>query len=87
MVQYGTPGREAHMFNHRPSGKLSSAPSAAFAKRHYERDVPAASSFTRVELEAPPGFEPGVEVLQTSALPLGDGASRGKCSGRPVDVT
>ena len=26
-------------------------------------------------LEAPPGFEPGVEVLQTSALPLGDGAS------------
>ena len=25
-------------------------------------------------LEAPPGFEPGVEVLQTSALPLGDGA-------------
>ena len=30
----------------------------------------------RVEkrLEAPPGFEPGVEVLQTSALPLGDGA-------------
>jgi hypothetical protein len=29
-----------------------------------------------LELEAPPGFEPGVEVLQTSALPLGDGASR-----------
>src|SRR5690606_26970188 len=28
------------------------------------------------ELEAPPGFEPGVEVLQTSALPLGDGALR-----------
>jgi hypothetical protein len=27
-------------------------------------------------LEAPPGFEPGVEVLQTSALPLGDGAWR-----------
>jgi hypothetical protein len=27
-----------------------------------------------LELEAPPGFEPGVEVLQTSALPLGDGA-------------
>ena len=26
------------------------------------------------ELEAPPGFEPGMEVLQTSALPLGDGA-------------
>ena len=28
------------------------------------------------KLEAPPGFEPGVEVLQTSALPLGDGAYR-----------
>jgi hypothetical protein len=25
--------------------------------------------------EAPPGFEPGVEVLQTSALPLGYGAA------------
>ena len=27
-----------------------------------------------INLEAPPGFEPGMEVLQTSALPLGDGA-------------
>src|SRR4051794_17425157 len=27
-------------------------------------------------LEAPPGFEPGMEVLQTSALPLGYGAAR-----------
>ena len=27
-------------------------------------------------MEAPPGFEPGMEVLQTSALPLGDGATR-----------
>jgi hypothetical protein len=26
-------------------------------------------------MEAPPGFEPGIEVLQTSALPLGDGAA------------
>ena len=30
--------------------------------------------FYSEKLEAPPGFEPGVEVLQTSALPLGDGA-------------
>ena len=30
-----------------------------------------------IELEAPPGFEPGLEVLQTSALPLGDGADHG----------
>ena len=29
-------------------------------------------------MEAPPGFEPGVEVLQTSALPLGDGALKHK---------
>jgi hypothetical protein len=32
-------------------------------------------------LEAPPGFEPGMEVLQTSALPLGDGAGW-NCEGR-----
>ncbi len=32
--------------------------------------------FLRKRLEAPPGFEPGIEVLQTSALPLGDGAGR-----------
>jgi hypothetical protein len=25
-------------------------------------------------MEAPPGFEPGMKVLQTSALPLGYGA-------------
>ena len=29
-----------------------------------------------IEVEAPPGFEPGVKVLQTSALPLGYGAVR-----------
>jgi hypothetical protein len=36
-------------------------------------------------LEAPPGFEPGMEVLQTSALPLGDGADRacGECRPGP----
>jgi hypothetical protein len=27
-------------------------------------------------MEAPSGFEPEMEVLQTSALPLGDGAVR-----------
>jgi hypothetical protein len=27
-------------------------------------------------MEAPSGFEPEMEVLQTSALPLGDGADR-----------
>src|ERR1700731_842579 len=39
------------------------------------------SEFTEGMLEAPPGFEPGVEVLQTSALPLGDGASIGELRG------
>jgi hypothetical protein len=29
------------------------------------------------KLEAPSGFEPEMEVLQTSALPLGDGAPEG----------
>ena len=29
-------------------------------------------------MEAPPGFEPGMEVLQTAALPLGDGALKAK---------
>ena len=38
--------------------------------------VNAAGDDCRFELEAPPGFEPGIEVLQTSALPLGDGAGR-----------
>ena len=32
------------------------------------------SGMNGLGLEAPPGFEPGIEVLQTSALPLGDGA-------------
>src|SRR5260370_41917227 len=34
--------------------------------------------FIEERLEAPPGFEPGGEDLQTSALPLGDGASVGE---------
>ena len=32
------------------------------------------SGFAQEKMEAPPGFEPGMEVLQTSALPLGYGA-------------
>jgi hypothetical protein len=39
------------------------------------RHVPTVDLLNMVsKLEAPPGFEPGMEVLQTSALPLGDGA-------------
>ena len=45
---------------------------AQFEYGFYEMEVEG------LELEAPPGFEPGVEVLQTSALPLGDGADRAR---------
>src|SRR3954466_3422215 len=38
--------------------------------------LPMSPEWTLARLEAPPGFEPGMEVLQTSALPLGDGAGR-----------
>ena len=38
----------------------------------------------RFELEAPPGFEPGMEVLQTSALPLGDGAVLPRGNNKPA---
>ncbi len=37
-------------------------------------ETPMSPEWTLKNLEAPPGFEPGMEVLQTSALPLGDGA-------------
>ena len=39
------------------------------------------SGMDKEYVEAPPGFEPGVEVLQTSALPLGDGADRKRVLG------
>jgi len=39
-----------------------------------EQAVPVTQCELNLGLEAPPGFEPGMEVLQTSALPLGDGA-------------
>jgi hypothetical protein len=32
------------------------------------------AAITQKKVEAPSGFEPEMEVLQTSALPLGDGA-------------
>ena len=57
---------------HRLTGTLSRrATPAAFAGSH---PCSHRGLGDREGLEAPPGFEPGVEVLQTSALPLGDGA-------------
>lgn len=39
----------------------------------------------RWRLEAPPGFEPGMELLQSSALPLGYGADDAtKAEGPPA---
>ena len=46
-----------------------------------DQSVSKLAVFVRKSLEAPPGFEPGMEVLQTSALPLGDGAGRTSCFG------
>ncbi len=40
------------------------------------RDAMPISRFVEERMEAPSGFEPEMEVLQTSALPLGDGADR-----------
>ena len=45
---------------------------------HFAEALVSASRFWLVNLEAPPGYEPGVQVLQTSALPLGDGAPQTK---------
>ena len=38
-------------------------------------------------MEAPTGIEPVMEVLQTSALPLGYGATRPRSYHRPVNVS
>ncbi len=37
-------------------------------KKRQSTDIPV---FCRFFMEAPPGFEPGIRVLQTRALPLG----------------
>jgi hypothetical protein len=38
-------------------------------------DVASGAENKRIFIKAAPGFEPGVEVLQTSALPLGYAAA------------
>ena len=42
--------------------------------RDFKSLASAYSAITAKKLEAPPGLEPGVRVLQTRALPLGYGA-------------
>src|ERR1043165_3583028 len=55
---------------------ICSGSSTTSLRRNAKKERFAEGAERREGLEAPPGFEPGVEVLQTSALPLGDGASR-----------
>jgi hypothetical protein len=43
-------------------------------------------NYTRKNLEAAPGFEPGIKVLQTSALPLGYAAITGLAGFEPTHV-
>ena len=43
-----------------------------------------ANDSNNLGLEAPSGFEPEMEVLQTSALPLGDGADQMLCGSRSM---
>ena len=42
-------------------------------------------NITLEKLEVPGGFEPPIEVLQTSALPLGDGTLTGSETGKGVN--
>ena len=76
------------------SGESASAlrrPTRLFAKMDtLESSCTHVSGIDLESLEAPPGFEPGMEVLQTSALPLGDGAGRNRLyegsSGRELEA-
>ena len=47
-------------------------------KKRQSTDIPV---FCRFFMEAPPGFEPGIRVLQTRALPLGYSAIFGAGNG------
>ena len=56
-----------------PTASRSAEPTIASARRWAELSWGAGDPSDQ-KMEAPPGIEPGMEVLQTSALPLGDGA-------------
>ena len=56
-----------------PEGTAASAAARARSARGESQRGPTRA---KSRLEAPPGFEPGMELLQSSALPLGDGAGR-----------
>lgn len=61
------PGRHAEEIG----GKTTGDGAQTRKSRDFHRGKPGLSSS-----EAPPGFEPGVRILQTLALPLGDGAKK-----------
>ena len=63
-------GRTGTVLPPRDFKSLASAYSATTAKNYEAPD-----RVLRRNLEAPPGIEPGIKVLQTRALPLGYGAA------------
>ena len=67
------PPRRKSVF--KPDSLAASNPSQGSARTSPATADNCASIRLRRKMEAPPGFEPGMEVLQTSALPLGDGAT------------
>jgi hypothetical protein len=68
---------------HRQTGPRSNGSGYGKAKREPTTSAPL-FGFVRDLLEAPSGFEPEMEVLQTSALPLGYGAPRVPRGGWPA---
>ena len=82
----------------RPQGRLlpvspgvpcATAPPARFVSGTRERKGALLSEGPLGDLEAKPGFEPGVKALQASALPLGHFAEKGppKRSGNAMERT
>ena len=68
---------------------LSMLPGGVIFREPAAFDVPKSISriATDAPLEVPPGFEPGMEVLQTSALPLGYGTEERATGLEPATST
>ena len=58
------------------TGSNAPANKMSLSLRNTDSDAAVRSESVAVVEEAPPGFEPGMKVLQTSALPLGYGARK-----------
>ena len=55
---------------------MKPSPDSAEPTRSYGLTANSPGGYGGEELEAPVGFEPAVELLQSSALPLGHGAPK-----------